>query len=247
MQISKQRFYWIVIAINTAFLIAGITYINSIYSALSQDKEAQSQLLLETSKVTLSFILVTILGSFFAYLYKRLERERKIDAAIHKYREDFLKTLLDTFKVVQKTRRSLAIIGFTVQYERPILKVAPDTLDTYFKYMIILEEQQLNLERLWIEIDNLLDSFNENDPIKERLKKMDDYLRDIGEEFEENWLEVKSMNELDLTSPKFEKLISFTMPSKANGSFGSNFVGHMKVASELIRQELLSFRDSRSK
>jgi len=197
----------------------------------------RSKLLLEASKALFQIITALIVGIFISAVVKSFANSRKADKALHDFRLEFLNQLQAAYQRVKKSRRALRASGLTTKFDAPPLTMSQDQRDNYRKEMDVLNEAQLELERLNLEIGHFPDSFSGHQQLTLALGNMESYLRDILTEYEKFWPKLKK-EAGDVRFAELPMLNDFTgrySQSKFKGQFARSY----DVALALIRQELL--------
>lgn len=227
----------LVLVTTLASLVVLLTY-------ASMESNDQAKLKLEISKTAIQFLSVSVLGGLFAHLYRSLDRERRVKQAVHGYREAFLRSLLDVYRAVKRTRRCLRAIGLVKPASDEEVRGQEDHLQAKwkacFEQMMFLEEQQLALEELHGEIGHFPDSFTNKEELRASLETMEQYLRGILKKFEGIAGAGAGFQELK----EVDELVRFT--GKSVLGFKAGFSKPVETALARIRADLLDLQGSRT-
>jgi hypothetical protein len=159
---------------------------------------------------------------------------------------------------VKVARRALRAAGLTTRYENTPGTLTSDQVDLYIKEMTQLEATQLDLEGLKIEAKSLPTFLDVNPRLDDRLRAMEQYLRDILWEFEEASATVKVAASLsfaglcllnELTGPTKEKVAAPTRNGDNKASEGSKrFKTHFSGPyDDVVKMVSRSFRFRKGK
>lgn len=149
------------------------------------DSANRASLFLEAAKSLLQLGVIVILGGLVVSLLKSFEKDRTSSKAIHEFHMEFLTELRDNYESIKECRRSLRASGLTDD-KNPITLNEYQVKD-YKETMLILDKNKLRLERLKLEIGKFPDAFKESKELSDSLTLMEDYIRGIHKEYENNW------------------------------------------------------------
>jgi hypothetical protein len=130
--------------------------------------------------------------------------------------------------------------GFTEEvFVKPIRK-APNLIEAYSCRMEVLNEVQLDLEKLWQEMDCFRCAFSSPDRLLKRVKIMSGYLRRLIDEYEENLPILKNSRD-ELSLSELKALRQFVGSTK-EGKFRQQYCERYSEAVRLIREDSLRVR-----
>jgi len=175
----------ITIALSIAFFISLIAMIYFLYyNPLPNDTEGKIKV--EVIKYLMQLMVVVILGSIVAVLFKaeeisRKEKEFQEEKQIE-IRNDFMKRLSKFYYKIKFVRRTMRAGGLTTKYGKMPDKLTRDQILLYKNQIEIINEVQLGIEEMKLEIEN----FNELifQGVSGNMSKMERYLAKILDEFE---------------------------------------------------------------
>src|ERR1044072_811934 len=172
-----------------------------LFRDLGLDDKAKVKI--EVIRALLSLPIVLILGGIVSQLFKYVDQRREDSNSLAVFREDLRKRLGEAYARAKECRRLLRMAGFTEEvFVKPIRK-APNLIEAYSCRMEVLNEVQLDLEKLWQEMDCFRCAFSSPDRLLKRVKIMSGYLRRLIDEYEENLPILKnSRDELSLSELK---------------------------------------------
>jgi hypothetical protein len=155
-------------------------------------RDVKDSIAVEIVKALLQFLIViVIIGGVITALLKAFDERREESRLRTNTRQEYLNRLGQVYRKVKVARRALGAAGLTTRYENTPGTLTSDQVDLYIKEMTQLEATQLDLEGLKIEAKSL-PTFLDVDPrLDDRLRAMEQHLRDILWEFEEASATVK--------------------------------------------------------
>lgn len=183
---------------------------------LDENSKLKDTIRFEIVKSLLQLLVVTIIGGIIAQLFKAAEFTKQQAQVFLNLRIDFLKRLGVLYSSVKSSRRELRTIGLTTKFGNiPSLDTA-EKRQVYTDQMKRLNEFQLGLEDLKRETQSspALLTFKS---LYNEVKRMEDYLRQILNEFTEIYPRLKEANNVEFT--ELERLNEFTCSTKNQFDF----------------------------
>ncbi len=205
-----------------AFIVVGliITFSNpftlNFLTLLDENSKIKDTIRFEIVKSLLQLLVVTIIGGIIAQLFKAAEFTKQQAQVFLNLRMDFLKRLGVLYSAVKLSRRELRAIGLTTKFgDNPNIDTK-EKRQVYIDQMKRLNELQLSLEDLKREAQSspALFSFKS---LSNEVKRMEDYLRQILNEFAQVHPRLKEANNIELT--ELERLNEFTCSTKQQFQF----------------------------
>lgn len=197
------------------------------------DAEAQGKIRVEIVKYLLQLVVIIIIGGVVAGLFKSAEQSREQSKARAEIRTDYLKRLGSLYRNVKAARRALRADGLTTKYGSQPTTISHAQAQLYKEQMERINEAQLELEGLKIEAKSL-PAFIPMGDVPAELKKMEDYLRQILNEYEETRPLLENGQSVQFTH--LERLDEFTGTtgrsfecSRYQKKIGYRLVSHFSV------------------
>jgi hypothetical protein len=103
--------------------------------------------------------------------------------------------------------------------------------------MEALNEVQLDLEKIWHEVDSHRSAFSDPDGVIRRVRVMSGFLRRILDEYESQWPRL-SGQQGSISLPPLKQLAHFVGPS-TKGWFKDKFCDRYSEAVEILRRDIL--------
>lgn len=184
---------------NKEYLLLAIVFCISLIAAIFtiSNYDMWESIRPEFVKLALELSIVMIFGGLIGHLFKKheqakdkqrvqLENKRSAAAAHKTLMEEYLKALSHIYRTVKSSRRKLRVHGITPKYN----KTPPLDESQIAKYSQELDKInyiQLELEGLVVEAEklNFLGMFHK---FSSQLKSMEQYLRNILNEYEEHYI-----------------------------------------------------------
>lgn len=199
---------------------------------LLDDKSVKDTIRFEIIKSLLNLLVVALIGGLIAYLFRWREETQKREYITNddlrkkeqiriEIRIDYFKRLGIIYRNIKSARRTLRAAGLTSAYQdkkdeiKPLL-MSETLLKVYKEQMEVINKYQLELEGLKIESKSLPAFINLND-VRCYLGIMEDYLREILDEFEEMCLLLNGDQPVKFTD--LERLDEFTGRTTKNRAF----------------------------
>jgi hypothetical protein len=206
-----------------------------LFRGLGLDDKAKVKI--EVIKALLSLPIVLVLGSIVSQLFKYVDQRREDSNSLAIFREDLRKRLGEAYAKAKECRRLLRMAGFTEEiFGKPVPK-SQQLIEAYSCRMEVLNEVQLDLEKLWQEMDCFRCAFSSPDGLIKRVKVMSGYLRRLIDEYEKNLPVLKNGND-ELSLSNLEALRQFVGSTK-EGKFREQYCERYSEAVRFIRQDTL--------
>jgi len=193
---KKLIFALLIVIIPTLLLI---TYLivsvdNSTLSAID-NKEMKDTIRFEMLKNLLQLFIVMIIGGIVAFFFKSREeakkeesvqkkKEQEVERNRNEIRIDYFNRLGKIYRDVKSIRRILVAEGITSGYKDPPSIMSKQQIKFYCEQMKLLNDNQLLLECLKVEAMSIPEIVKLQN-VEKLLFKMEDYLREILNEYEE--------------------------------------------------------------
>ena len=201
----------------------------------------QARALLELWKTVLNLGLIVIVGGFVSFLYRRFEKRRVVDRALHGFRADYLRKFQGAYRTIKTVRRTLRAAGLTTMRRDPLTELDEVHILTYREQMALLNEAQLDFEDLFLELENFPDAFSNSVEIEEVVKRINSYLREILREYENHWRRLGGTTSGRSSFESLERLRDFTGSFK-EGDYRKKVVWGRRQAIGLMQSDLLPLR-----
>ena len=227
-ELSRRTRILICVALGIAVLALILLY------AISEKK---SDIQLHLAKSLIQFLVILLLGAFVADVVKRIDKQRRDDEQLATFRNDIRKRLDDCYQLAKKCRSQLRGAGITPEGCDCPANMSEDCQTAYREQMEQINEVQLDLEKIWHEIDSFRHAFSEADNIIRRVQLMSGFLRKLVNEYEANWCLLGSPADA-IKAPKFKQLPHMVGPS-TEGWFKEKFCDRYSEAVDFIRRDSL--------
>ena len=200
--------------------------------------DKRSELNLHVAKSLIQFIVVLFFGALVADFYKRVERQRTENDRLAHFREDIRKRLGEAYQQAKKCRSKLRASGITTQHCDSMAAMEQLGIDAYRCQCELLNEVQLDLEKLWHEVDCFRCAFTHDKDIVNRIKIMSGFIRKVVDEYEANWCNLSSVCKEERTIPKL-KMLAHLVGKSTEGWFREKFCDRYSEAIDFIRRDEL--------
>lgn len=201
-------------------------------------ENGQAQIRIEIIKALISLPIILILGGIISQIFKFVDERRDDAKALAEFREEMRKRLGEAYAGAKRCRRLLRVAGFTEElFDKP-RPMSKELLDAYSNQLELINEIQLDLEKLWQEMDCFRCAFSSSDPLLRRVKLMSGYLRGLVDEYEKHWASLTINHGEHLSTCSLKALQQFTGPTN-KGLFKDKYCDRYSEAVKLIRQDLL--------
>ncbi len=200
----------------------------------------RAKIWLETTKTLLQIISALVVGVFVSSVTRAFLNARKVDRALHDYRLGFLNELQSAYQRVKRSRRVLRATGLTTKFGAQPITMSPIQVTTYGEQMDVLNEAQLELERLIVEVGNFPDAFSEHKQLTIAISSMESYIRSVLEEYEKRWPQLATVpGNVNVTV--LEGLNDLAGPYSGS-RFRTDFADRYDDAIGYMREELLPLK-----
>lgn len=167
---------------------------------------------------------------------KEHERQRKEEERLAVFREGIRRRLSESYQGVKRCRSMLRANGFTPEIIVPGIELGEgDIWKAYRCQLEAINEVQLDLEKLWHELDCFRFAFTRAQDVIRKIKLMSGYLRRLIDEYEVNCAASTRKNVAFVHSE-----ISEFVASTKDSSFKRRFCDVYTEAVNLISEDLLS-------
>jgi hypothetical protein len=217
--------------------VAVATILFAVIYWTSPDKRALNAQLATT---LIQFVVILFFGALVADYFKRIETQRKDDEALAMFRDEIRERLDECYQQVKQCRSRMRSAGVAQELCHCNERVTPECLEAYRSQMERLNELQLDLEKVWHEVECFSTAFQEAKAIINRIKIMSGFLRRLLTEYEEHWSSLRGGSEESSERP-LESLKHFVGPS-TEGWFRSKFCDRYSEAVDLIRRDTLKVK-----
>ena len=195
----------------------------------------QDELNLQLAKSLIQFIVILFLGALVADFFKRIDRQRGEEEHLALFREDVRKRLGDCYQHAKKIRSQLRAAGITPQHCDSTTPMVQSAIEAYRCQSEQLNEVQLDLEKLWSEVDCYRCAFTHDEEIVRRIRVMSGFLRKVVDEYEENWRNLASRPS-DGPPPQLQNL-GHLVGTSTKGWFREKYCDRYSEAVDFIRRD----------
>jgi hypothetical protein len=169
-------------------------------------------------------------------LEKENERQQKQAERLAVFRETIRRRLSDSYQAVKRSRGIIRTAGITPETLSLGIKIGATPVMTAYRCQLeALNETQLDLEKLWHELDCFRGTFTRAPDLIRRIKLMSGYLRRLVDEYEAN-CSVSLREDGVFLYSELGGLVASTKDSK----FKNRFCDVYSEAVNLISEDLLS-------
>jgi hypothetical protein len=203
----------------------------------SSTLDDQARIKIEVIKTLLSLPIILILGGIVSELFKYIDRQREDSKSLAIFREDIRKRLGEAYAGAKRCRRLLRVAGFTEEFFKDPITLTKEHMDAYSNQLEVINEIQLDLEKLWQEVDCFSCAFSSPNALIKRVKVMSGYLRRLIDEYERNWT-ILQETRTELPLSNLTALRQLTGPTNV-GKFREQYCDRYSEAVRIIRQDLL--------
>ncbi len=169
-------------------------------------------------------------------LEKEHERQQKEAERLAVFREGIRRQLSESYQAVKKSRSMMRAGGLTPEAIAFGIEVGEASTWTVYRCQLeVINEIQLDLEKLWYELDCFRFTFTRAQDLIRRIKLMSGYLRRLLDEYETN-CSAPTKQDVPFLYSELTELVASTKDSK----FKRRFCDVYSEAVHLIREDLLS-------
>lgn len=219
-------------------LVFSIVGLKLVFGEIPDDKE--TELWLEVGKSLLYLATVVVAAGFVSQIFSAFTKSKKADTALHDFRVGYLEQIERTYREAKKVRRALRAVGLSTKYLPQTGAFSDADVKCYFDQMAILNDVQLELERLKLHLGHFPDAFTGGEKLDTTLREMEAYLRKILDEYEKTAPVLRSAPNTVMVGD-LKILTDFTGAAEKS-EFETRFAKQYDLAVGLVRQDLLPLR-----
>jgi hypothetical protein len=221
------------------FFAVLVTVVTLALTILYTTSPNRAEIRLELAKSLAYLLVVLLLGATVTEAIKERDRQRRESEALAVFRNDIRKRLTEAYQAVKRCRCLLRVAGVTTEGLISYGQMNAEALTTYKCQLEEINEIQLDLEKLWQELECFRQAFSSSHAIILRVKVMSGYLRRLIDEYENNCTAFyQETNSQGLPKPSFSQLEQLVHSTKGS-KFREKFCDRYSEVVELIRRDLL--------
>lgn len=205
--------------IHIVLLLAFISLIGIVVIYLSTIENTEIKTQLAKSLIQLLVILIT--GTLISQFVKEVDRKRRNSETLAVFRNEIRKRIDNCYQSVKSYRSKLRGSGITPELCRMPDQMSTGNIESYRCQMESINEVQLDLEKIWHEVNSFSGVFSEPDQILKRVKVMSLYFRKLVDEYECNYCYLIAERD-SISPPSFKKLENLVSTTK-EGEFKKRF------------------------
>jgi hypothetical protein len=139
---------------------------------------------LEVGKTGLGIVSIAVVGGLVSWVFRRIDSDREEARRLNDYRQEILRDFLASYRGIKNVRRHLRVAGLTDKYQAPPTTLTKEQMSIYTAQMELLNEAQLELERIKLEVESSGGVLSGSQPIRAALKDCEHYVGDLVTEWE---------------------------------------------------------------
>jgi hypothetical protein len=139
----------------------------------------------EVGKTGLGIVSIAVVGGLVSWVFRRIDSGREEDKRLNDYRQEILRDLRTSYHVIKNIRRHLRVAGLTDKYKAPPTTLTKEQISTFNVQMELLNEAQLELERIKLDVESSGGVFSHRERIHDALEDCEKYIGDVVTQWEE--------------------------------------------------------------